>query len=173
MLIQCPECNREVSDVATSCPQCGYTLTDADKTRARQQKEQIERQAAEKASSEKMTKKFWSVINYTAIAVVLIFLWRACSEPSTSEPEPICSESDAWQYAQQAVEGVLKNPDDAEFHNPYGWKVEPDPRYRGQYIVTGQVTATNSFNAKLKQTFTAGVRCENGTWYLGDVRFVD
>lgn len=88
---------------------------------------------------------------------------------STNDGPPVCSRSDAWMYAKQAVEGVLKNPDEADFHNPLGWEVENDERVSGQYIVHGQVTATNSFNAKLKQDFSAVVRCEAGTWYLGRV----
>lgn len=27
-IIKCPECNKEVSDTATSCPHCGYQLVD-------------------------------------------------------------------------------------------------------------------------------------------------
>lgn len=27
-LILCPECNREISDKANACPQCGYPITD-------------------------------------------------------------------------------------------------------------------------------------------------
>lgn len=99
--------------------------------------------------------------------VASVVLAVGCASPEP--PPPTCSKDDAWFYAEQAVEGVLKNPDDADFHNPYGWKVDNDPKVSGQYIVTGQVTATNSFNAKIKSTFKAVVRCDAGTWYLGKV----
>lgn len=100
----------------------------------------------------------------TLIAVLML----GCV-PNKEEAPAVCSSSDAWFYAEQAVEGVLKNPDEADFHNPYGWKVENDPSVPGQFIVTGEVTATNSFNAKIKSTFKAVVRCDGGTWYLGRV----
>ena len=32
MLIKCPECNREISDQAYSCPFCGYPIKDKKKT---------------------------------------------------------------------------------------------------------------------------------------------
>ena len=106
---------------------------------------------------------------WIGVSLFVIFMWRACSTASPTTPSTICDRSDAWLYAQGAVEDVLKNPDDADFHNPYGWKVEEDPTVTGQSLVTGEVTATNSFNAKLRQTFTAVVRCERGTWYTGKV----
>lgn len=82
------------------------------------------------------------------------------------EPATTCSPNDAPFYAQQAVEAVLKNPDEADFTAWSTWEVKP---VGVQYEVTGQVTATNSFNAKIKNTFHAIVRCDKGTWYLGKV----
>lgn len=117
------------------------------------------------------TVRFFAILVAALLGWTLIYF--ACtgeSNPKKAEPAPkFCDKSDAWQIAQGAVEAVLKNPDEAEFHNPYGWDVEIDPKHDGQYIVTGQVTATNSFNAKLKQTFRAVVRCDKGTWYTGKV----
>ena len=31
-LIECPECNKEVSDRAISCPHCGFPIADIQKT---------------------------------------------------------------------------------------------------------------------------------------------
>ena len=31
-LIKCPECSKEVSDKAKTCPHCGYPLTNNEKT---------------------------------------------------------------------------------------------------------------------------------------------
>jgi uncharacterized Zn finger protein (UPF0148 family) len=177
MLIQCPECSREVSDNAASCPNCGYALTEADKAKAKEKamaeqarSEREAREAAAKAEADQSNKKIGSFIKYGIGLLVVIFMWRACSSASDSkESAPICSSSDAWLYAQQAVEGVLKNPDEADFHNPLGWEVKNDATVAGQYIVTGEVTATNSFNAKIRQTFKAVVRCDKGTWYIGNV----
>lgn len=89
--------------------------------------------------------------------------------PSDTIDPKTCSRSDAWLYAQQAVKAQLKNPDEADFHNPLSWEVESDPTVAGQVIVKGQVTATNSFNAKIKSNFSAVVRCDKGTWYTGRV----
>lgn len=177
MLIGCPECHREISDSAATCPHCGYSLSESDKAKAIEQADEArvraEREAAVKAENEatyKANQKTGSWIAYGGAIILLFLLWRACSSAADiPDSAPICSTSDAWFYAKQAVEGVLKNPDEADFHNPYGWKVENDVSVAGQYIVTGEVTATNSFNAKIKQTFTAVVRCEKGTWYLGKV----
>lgn len=110
-----------------------------------------------------------TVLWFAGAVVALVFIVSLFNSGEDEEEPKACSSSDAWFYAEQAVEGVLKNPDEADFHNPNGWTVENDPSVAGQYIVTGEVTATNSFNAKIKSTFKAVVRCEDGTWYTGRV----
>lgn len=158
-------------------------MTEADKAKAREKieadrirDEQTSADKAKKEAKEAQTKSFVSILKWVTAILVLLAFWRACSQGSDlsdKERVPVCRRSDAWQYAQQAVENVLKNPDEADFHNPLGWTVEDDSAHPGigQMIVTGQVTATNLFNAKIKQTFKAVVRCENGTWYTGKVTF--
>lgn len=175
MLIQCPECSREISDSAATCPHCGYSVSESDKAKAKEQADvariRAEREAAvkaEKEAADRSNKKIASWVTYGGVIIVLLFLWRACSSVADKDPA-ICNKSDAWMFAEQAVEGVLKNPDEADFHNPSRWEVEDDPLHPGQYIVTGEVTATNSFNAKIRQTFKAVVRCDKGTWYTGRV----
>ena len=137
-----------------------------EKKEASERAEQQRGKEAEKVTTDKVIR---SVAIGGIVILVLFLMIRGCGTITPKESETICDRSDAWLYAKGAVEDVLKNPDDADFHNPYSWKVEDDPKFTGQYLVTGEVTATNSFNAKLRQTFTAVVRCERGTWYTGKV----
>ena len=48
MLIECPECNMDVSDRADACPQCGFPLADESQT-----PRMLDRQRAEEADHEK------------------------------------------------------------------------------------------------------------------------
>jgi len=41
MLITCPECNREVSDKASSCPNCGYPIVSQNATLSDEQPEEV------------------------------------------------------------------------------------------------------------------------------------
>ena len=61
-LINCPECNAEVSDTALSCPHCGFGV-----------KEYVEKQAAKaKVSEVKPKSKFWiGVVCVLGIVVVI------------------------------------------------------------------------------------------------------
>lgn len=105
----------------------------------------------------------WFVGAILALMFVVSIFSDADNEGAKST---VCSASDAPFYAEQAVEAVLKNPDEADFSPWSTWEVKP---VDDQYEVTGQVTATNSFNANIKSTFKAIVRCDGGTWYLGRV----
>ena len=86
---------------------------------------------------------------------------------NTPEP-PSCTDLDARIMAKYNVEGNLKNPDEADFSNTATWEVQREGEV---FTVTGQVTATNSFNAKIKQTFVARLKCAPDGWHNGSVIF--
>lgn len=162
MLIECPECKKQVSDSAATCPHCGYAIA----------RSTVAKTAGTSTASNNQRDSSpisWKLVAGLALFGIVGYFYLTSEDEGGSTRATTCNRGDAWLFAQQAVEGVLKNPDDADFHNPHGWEVKDDTKYPGQYIVTGEVTATNSFNAKIRQTFQAVVRCENGTWYTGRV----
>ena len=86
MLIQCPECSREISDAAASCPNCGYALADADKAKAMEKANEMA--MAAKARSEREArlakeKAAWAKQNNRVAAFVVLglllaaFIWSA------------------------------------------------------------------------------------------------
>lgn len=89
-----------------------------------------------------------------------------------SKPATTCTDTDAKLTAQGAVERILKDPEGADFTPWHEWTIADDPAYPGQLIVTGEVTAANSFGGRIKQRFTAAVRCDKGTWYYGQVKLM-
>ena len=52
MLIKCPECNHDVSDTATTCPNCGYSIKENIEEIQTNAKAQEEKAAAEKVAQE-------------------------------------------------------------------------------------------------------------------------
>ena len=45
-LIHCPECGKEISDKAESCPNCGYPMVDLDKVKCTTRVQVVHLQAA-------------------------------------------------------------------------------------------------------------------------------
>ena len=63
-LIHCPDCNKRISDNATSCPNCGCQLTPL--------------KIAELKESQKK-QRLYRNIGYVARAIILIILFRVCA----------------------------------------------------------------------------------------------
>lgn len=104
---------------------------------------------------------------YYAIAVFIVFVgYQACDRNTIPPARPSCTRIDAIVSAQGNVKAQLKNPDEAVFSNSAAWDVKQEGDV---FTVIGEVTATNSFNAKLKQTFTAQVKCSPDGWHYGSV----
>lgn len=95
------------------------------------------------------------------VLVFIVSLFRGDPEPVTT-----CTDMDARVHARMNVENNLKNPDDADFSNSAAWEVNQSD---GVWTVEGEVTATNSFNAKIKSHFVCMLKCEAGEWRYGSV----
>lgn len=76
MLIKCPECNHDISDTATTCPNCGYNIQEnINEIRAKidEQAKLDAEQKAEKANRIKDFKKFLLIIGGILLVVSIIF----------------------------------------------------------------------------------------------------
>lgn len=66
-LIQCPECDREISDQAISCPQCGYSL--------REENIQVSTAPGKPIELEFTSKKWKRVILVSWLVIILGFIF--------------------------------------------------------------------------------------------------
>ena len=141
-LVKCPDCGREVSDQAPSCPNCGRPM------------------AARRAPPPPPAKKSSS---WPAGCLILGFLGfcglyvlgssagdSSRSSGTSTEQNPKIG---AVSACKRAVNLQLKAPGSAEFAPWEEWTAYRDGTKR---VVNGWVDAQNSFGAKLR----SDVRCE-------------
>lgn len=89
-LIECPDCYKQISDSAISCPHCGFILTREIIATQKEAKAQREQEFAETAKHEEREAVFW--ISVVTALIVIGFVLRG----STADTfEPHWSDSDA------------------------------------------------------------------------------
>ena len=116
-LFQCPECSKEISDKATTCPNCGYALL----------KEQPTPQAMPIKSKKKKTGCFIVLIILISVGVLiggLISKFVNSSDPLTSTPiEPFIDVMVFWEeqgkttITEEKLIDLLGTPDEIEEWN--------------------------------------------------------
>lgn len=148
-LINCPECQKEISDQAKKCPNCGVSV-----------KKEIARIKSEEISKTVTTKE--KVIAFVIILAIIIFIAYACNRPENPPTKSgyLHMDDDYFFYATGAavdiVENHLKYPKNAEFQDQGKMHVYYDSSNE-EYTITGYVYASNAFGVKSKNNFT--VRC--------------
>lgn len=168
MLINCPECSKEVSDNAESCPSCGYKLSEEVKDQLRSSKRKQAEQAEHRANHNFIVK----VIFYAVLLLTLFVLWRACSSSleEAGNAGLQCDQANARVAAQMMVKERLKNPSSADFGPISQWKFETTDHTH--WKVTSWVESTNSFNATIRTPFVANLTCKgDGTWTASSIVF--
>jgi hypothetical protein len=173
MLITCPECAKELSDTATTCPHCGYAMTDADResarTRIQQQNleaQEIARRKAETATLAARNNRRWSIAMWIGASLFVIWVWRSCSTADSTTPQgENCSDSiSAKIMAENFMEKRLKSPSTADFCNSASdFAAERDG---SNWVVTGCVDSENSFGATIRTNFKVTMTCATDGWTL-------
>jgi hypothetical protein len=158
-LLTCPDCEREVSDAAASCPRCGRPMRD----------EEITVRYVDRGMSTGM--KF---MLFMLGLVVLGGLGSLFADDPTEAPVYAAAKSaeDARVACRAMVTQGLKAPSTAEFL--YG--AESVQRADSTaFLVRGSVDAENSFGANLRTVYTCALRYsadtgewESATFHLGD-----
>lgn len=165
-LINCAECNKQISEKAGSCPNCGHPLASSDQP------------AAEQKSTSKPEKKSAGIgcggflIAIFVILVILIAIGSGGSGGGSSTPKYAGpSESMAWQMTQDFVEKRLNSPSTAEF--PRLHEINDGITKTGnEYTINAYVDAQNGFGAQIRQRFTVSVRYDGqDKWSLIDIEF--
>lgn len=146
-LIKCPECGREVSDMAASCPNCGCPI---------EKPEEIPEQAeyyhgsAGRASASKGGGFGKALLTFLAIIVGIILI-GTCGG-SSSKPDNWNTENKAKTYAELMVKDNLKAPSTAKFCNS-AREMTAKNLGGAKWKVTGWVDAENSFGAMIRSDF--------------------
>lgn len=156
-LINCPECKKEVSDLAKTCPHCGYQLI-KDKV----QKTNIQ---------SKKPKKESGCLTLFVIGVVLILIFYiigSIGDNSSSSNSTSTNKFLAYNYAEDFVEKKLKSPSTAEFPGVTEKDKHITDLGGGKYEINSWVDSQNGFGAMIRTNFSCTiifegdiVRCEN------------
>lgn len=192
-LITCPECQKQISEYASNCPNCGFQLTHeiALKQIAENKKpgfhESYNEEVHEKGSfhdsyglsspQKKMNKqnveqkrKNQSVLIALGIIVsVFIYFVTTNNSSNTISWEQEDNMIEAYVMAQQFVEQRLKSPSTAKYPLVAS---ECTTRMEGQkYKINAYVDSQNSFGASIRANFIAVVeQYEKGKWKLVDLQ---
>ena len=146
-LITCPECRKKISDVADSCPNCGYKLTS----------EKI-------ADIKKEEKKVTNIATFITIFIFIIFIIFISGSPSNTETatpkvetrqEKIEKHFSVWDGSHRALTQVIKK----SMHNPDSYQhVETIVWDGGDHlIVKTTYRGTNRFGGIVKNLVRAKV----------------
>ncbi len=76
-LIQCPECNNQISSAATGCPHCGFPIAEYRRQQA-QQKQAIEQQAAEEAKRKQQSIGCLAILGFCGLCALFGMAMDAC-----------------------------------------------------------------------------------------------
>lgn len=144
-LIKCPECNKEISDKAKLCPNCGY--------------EQNQQTISSKQSDKKGGRigcGTWFIV-----IVIILFIFYLLGSPDDNTKRTSLTNHEAKIVAEGQVETMLKSPSTAKFSGLSETEFEP---IKNGFKVTGYVDSQNGFGAMIRSSYSVEifVNDENG-----------
>lgn len=161
-LIKCPECGKEISNKAASCPNCGCPIVESGE--AQETTEYYHGSSGGKSvSGNGGCGK--AVLILLAIIGGLILI-GTCSGLSSGKSDSFSNtESAAKVWAEHIVKQNLKSPSTAKFCNRL-MEMKAESLGGAKWKVTGWVDSQNSFGATVRSDFVVklelikdGVRC--------------
>ena len=163
-LIRCPECGKEMSDKAETCPNCGYA----------------ERSIFGGSQKQKPKLGCLGVIALIFFAIVIFNHFGSSSSETKSaeemkrdiEFEREYQANDAYYTATNFVKRRLKSPSEAEF---------PKPKYAriqlledgATYKIYGYVDSQNSYGATLRVNWYVKLILNGNEWQLLDMEIYE
>jgi hypothetical protein len=149
-LISCPECSKEVSDKAKSCPHCGYELNSGS------------------SKNTKMSKKsgkgtvILTVILFVGIFILIlhtagIFSKDTSNSSSSSSSNVSKNRSLAYHYAKDFVKKQLKSPSTAEFPGIFEKDGHIVELGNDSYKIVSWVDSQNGFGATIRSKFSCTI----------------
>ncbi|MVX36119.1 hypothetical protein [Myroides sp. LoEW2-1] len=138
-LINCSECNKEVSDKALNCPKCGNPVS------------------KDKKENKGCLRNILLALVFFIITIALLtqFPNKESEDRSVDHSEIL-----AFNYAMDCVKSQLKSPSSAIFANSNEKKQSVTYNGSGVYVVRSWVDSQNSFGAMLRSNFECTVKFE-------------
>lgn len=155
-LINCPECKKEISDTAPSCPNCGYIM-----------KSNSEKKHSIKKKTTTRKTGCGTIIFALLIVISLTILLSTLSndeDNSENQNDSVDhSELLAYTYAEDFVKKRLKAPATAEFPKTRE-KINHTTNYgEGKYKIRSWVDSQNGFGALIRSSFNCTIEFEGTT----------
>jgi len=150
-LIKCPECNKQVSDAAKTCPHCGFQLISNDITK-----------------KPKKVNGCLSILIIAAAVLTIFFIIGFFGDDSSSDSTNSTNNFLAYNYAEDFVKQKLKSPSTAIFPGVSEKNEHIIDLGSGKYKINSWVDSQNGFGAMLRTNFSCTiifegekVRCED------------
>lgn len=87
-LINCPECNKEISDQAKTCPHCGVSVQKAIANKIAEEERKKREEIANSASP--TIKVISHIIVFLVIALIIGVIVHACNQPTYDSDDGKC-----------------------------------------------------------------------------------
>lgn len=157
-LINCPECKKEVSNSALSCPHCGFQLIEKKEPKAKPQLKN-----PKKKNSGCI---IWLIV--IAILIIILYNYESSGDSSSSSGSSSSNKFLAYNYAEDFVKKNLKSPSTADFPGTYEKDEHITDLGGGKYKIKSWVDSQNGFGATIRTKFSCTmifigdkVRCED------------
>lgn len=197
-LIKCPECGKEMSDQAISCPNCGCPievvkkeieskrLKDAELQKIESVKNETEAKAAKTAKKDLFTLAVIAIVVLCVIVGYVIYkqsnrplsqeeITKASQEYEAKEAEENRQKrehdiSDAYYTSQVFVKRNLKAPSTAEFPSQSESTITPSED-GATYKIYSYVDSQNGFGAMIRTKYYVKMIKDGSDWKLLDIKF--
>jgi len=139
-LINCPECQKQVSELAQTCPHCGFRLRNNDNSQ-----------------KPKKVNGCLAILIIAAVLISAIFLIGLFNNDSTDNvntPNKFL----AYEYAEQFVKKGLKSPSTAKFPSYSEKEGQITDLGGGEYRINSWVDSQNSFGAEIRTSFSCKIK---------------
>ncbi|MFT6865914.1 MAG: DNA-directed RNA polymerase subunit RPC12/RpoP [Cyclobacteriaceae bacterium] len=162
-LIKCPECEKEISDKANSCPNCGYELNPKPK----------ELKEPPKHKNDGSGCGTWIVV--IGVIFLILYLIGSFSDDNSSSNSPSGSTNKflAYTYAEDFVKKKLKSPGTAEFPGTFEKADHITELRYNKYKIVSWVDSQNGFGAMIRTNFSCIIEFNGNEVSCNELQFYD
>lgn len=175
-MIKCPECGKDISDKAISCPGCGCPMEYTSQNVKNSNMTVINPSNIQKTSQNASNTQSgtWAMVKLWGFIILffggLLLLGNAMNKSSSSSSKS-SSDTDSYSHdkydaqvlAEKEVKNRLKSPSSADFC----WSPTVS-RSGNTWTVSGYVDAQNSFGATVRSNYTVKITFTSKDYYRVD-----
>ena len=161
-LINCPECKKEISDKAKSCPNCGYELT----PKRVSEKEILKKKGGSGCGT-------WVIIAGVIIFILYLIGSSGDDNSSSSSSSGSTNKFLAYNYAEDFVKKKLKSPGTAEFPGTFEKADHITELGANKYKIVSWVDSQNGFGATLRTRFSCVIEFNGNEVSCTELQFYD